>query len=178
VTGGTSWRLRWQAQVRLALALVCAWALGHGGGGCKQEPPRDELVARAQFGVFYGGQVQERQEIPFVLDRTKQTHGIRIDFARPLPQALRVSWELDMPGSSKRVRDRAGRIGGGRLVKLQEVLVPAGRTRFDQMLPFEPGDPLGTWNIRVLVEDQVVIDRPFLVFSPAARRAQQADGGG
>jgi hypothetical protein len=177
VTGPTGWRRR-QRRVHLQLLLLCAWLGCHSQSGCERTEERQELVAHARFGVFYGGQVQQRQEIAFVLDRSKQKHGIRIDFVRPLPEPVRVSWELNMPGSSRRVRDRAGRVGRGRVVKLQQAVVPAGRTRFDQLLPFEPGDPLGTWNIRVLVEDRVVIDRPFLVFSEAARqRALRQDAG-
>ena len=44
------------------------------------------------------------------------------------------------------------------------------RERFDQLLPLDPGDPLGTWNIRVTFDERVVIDRPFLVYDAQARR--------
>jgi hypothetical protein len=46
------------------------------------------------------------------------------------------------------------------------------------VLPFSPDDPLGLWNIRVLVGDQVVIDRPFVVYDAierARRREAAAD---
>jgi hypothetical protein len=146
---------------------------------CREEPAKPAgLVEEAKFGVFYGGQIQDRREIPFELERSKQNHGFRIEFARELAEPVRVSWEIDMPGTGRRVRDRRGRIGAGRLVKLDEAHVPAGRTRFDQVLPFQPGDGLGTWNIRVIVKDEVVIDRPFLVYDAQAReRILQGDAG-
>ena len=137
--------------------------------GCPDRSKPKQLVARAQFGIFFGGQVQERKKIPFVLDRSKQKHGIRIEFAEPLREKTHVSWEVDMPGEGRRVRDDKGRIGKGRVVKLSEAEVPAGRQVFEQVLPFSPGDPLGMWNIRVVVEDSVVIDRPFLVLSEERR---------
>lgn len=145
---------------------------------CKEPARSSGLVAAAKFGVFYGGQVQQREQIPFQLDRAKQQHGIRIDFSAPLKHSVKVAWELDMPGSSKRVRDGQGRVGKGRLVKMEQATIPAGRQRFDRLLQFQPGDPLGTWNIRVLVEQEVVIDRPFLVYDAQAReRAKQRDAG-
>jgi len=145
---------------------------------CKEPARTSGLVAEAKFGIFYGGQVQQREQIPFQLDRAKQQHGIRIDFSGPPGQSVKVAWELDMPGSSKRVRDGEGRVGKGRLVKTEQATIPAGRRRFDRLLHFQPGDPLGTWNIRVLVEQEVVIDRPFLVYDARAReRARQRDAG-
>ena len=159
-------------------ALLCALLLALTlDTGCKQPASESSLVSQARFGVFYGGQIQEREEIPFELDRTKQMHGFYLQFARPLPHELKVKYEINKPGSSSRVRDHKGRVGKGRLVQLGEAVVPAGRERFDQSLPFEPGDPLGTWNIRVTVQERIVIDRPFLVYDAAKRRAQQQDAG-
>ena len=34
----------------------------------------------------------------------------------------------------------------------------------------EPGDPLGTWNIRVRLNAESVIDRPFLLYDADARQ--------
>jgi len=156
---------------RLAVCLACSFI------ACESAPAEQKLVQRAQFGIFYGGQVQERKEIPFELDRSKQEHGFRLDFAQPLREKAKVSWELDMPGSTRRVRDRRGRLGKGRLVQLGEAVVSAGRRRFDQVLPFQPGDPLGMWNLRVVARDQVVIDRPFLVYDAKARQRALRDSG-
>jgi hypothetical protein len=51
-------------------------------------------------------------------------------------------------------------------VKHGQATVPAGRERFDKVLGFRPGDPVGMWNIRVRVEDRIVIDRAFEVHRP------------
>jgi len=137
--------------------------------GCGRRPAADGLpgpTARAEFGIFYGGQVQERDQIPLEPDRTRQRQGIRLDFDGPLPREVTVSWEIDMPGDTRGVRDARGRAGRGRLVKLDEARVPAGRTRFDQTIELLPDDPMGTWNIRVRVDGEIVIDRPFEVVRP------------
>lgn len=123
-------------------------------------------AARAEFGVYYGGQIQERERIPLELDRTRQIQGFRIDFDAPLAREVIVAWELDMPGSTRGIRDVKGRIGRGRLIRHDEARVPAGHTRFDQTVYFAPKDPLGVWNIRVRVDDEIVIDRPFEVVRP------------
>ncbi len=124
---------------------------------------------RAQLGVFFGGQVQERDEIPFELDGARQTQGFRIDFPPAPGKSHHVRWEIDRPDS--------GRHGQGRVVSISEADVRAGQSRFDQSLPFKPGDPLGLWNIRVLVDGDIVIDREITVYDAARRRRQLADGG-
>ncbi len=48
---------------------------------CDHRAPAPGLVEHASFGVFFGGQIQERDEIPFTLDRAKLRQGFRIDFA-------------------------------------------------------------------------------------------------
>ena len=130
--------------------------------GCAEAPRRQGPVASAEFGIFFGGQVQERDELPFNLDRARQSQGFRLQFHAPLAEPLPVAWELDMPG--------AGRRREGRVTKTGQAAARAGLSRLDQELPFEPGDPLGTWNVRVLVDGAPVIDRPFVVYDPAARR--------
>jgi hypothetical protein len=149
--------------VLAGLVLCCA---------CRHAPHPDGLVERAQFGVLYGGEIQERQQIPFELDRRKLTLVLRIVFVEPLPREVRVGWWIDMPGSAKGVRDVQGRRGAGRLVKVDEAQVPAGRSQFDQVLPLSPGDPLGTWRIRAEVDGKTVLERPFVVYDPT-----RTDGG-
>ena len=137
---------------------------------CSEPPRSDRLVESAEFGIFWGGQVQERDEIPFSLDRSKQIQGVRIELAAPAKAPLEVSWELDMPGSTRRARDAQGRRGKGRVVKTGRTEMRQGQDRLDLELPFEPGDPLGTWNVRVSVAGETVVDRPFLVYDAGARK--------
>jgi hypothetical protein len=128
--------------------------------GCVERRTPDRLVAKAELGLFFGGQIQERDEIPFVLDRAKQTQGFRVEFSHVLAKPAHVRWEIDRPNPKQR----------GRAVTLAQADVRAGLDRFDQEIAFQPGDPLGVWNVRVIVDDQVVIDRPVSVYDVAARK--------
>jgi hypothetical protein len=147
---------------RRALCLVLATA---GLWACSEKPAKPGRVSRAEFGIFFGGQVQERESIPFTVDRGKQLQGFRIEFREPLDRPAKLRWEIDRPRSKRR----------GRLVELGRADARVGLDRFDQELPFSPGDVLGTWNIRVLVDDQIVIDRPFEVYDRDARRRARAE---
>jgi hypothetical protein len=40
-------------------------------------------------------------------------------------------------------------------------MLPAGADRFEQLMTWLPTDVAGTYNIRILVDDEVVLDRPF-----------------
>ena len=115
--------------------------------------------AKVTFGVFFGGQVQQRDRIEFELDTTKQTQGFRVELTPPAERARKVSWELTKP---ERARNRAGAN-----VTAGDALLPAGQAVFEQDIEFSPGDPLGLWNIRVLLDDQLLLDRPFLVYEPS-----------
>jgi hypothetical protein len=127
----------------------------------------------AEFGILYGGQVQERDEIPFELDTAKQRQGFRLTQSPAPTQALEVHWELGRPGRGRRVLDSHGRKARPRQVQLGRAHFRPGESMFEQVLPFSPDDPLGLWNIRVLLGDQVVIDRPFVVYDPIERSRRQ-----
>jgi hypothetical protein len=135
--------------------------------GCQESAEPAGLIAHARFGVFYGGQVQERQEVLRVLEPSQQSLGFRIAFRRPLAEAARIRWEVEQPGTT---RDSNSVF----VTKLGEVTAQVGQVEIDQLLRFEPGDPVGLWNVRVLVERDLVIDRAWLVFDASARkRAEQ-----
>jgi len=131
----------------LGLALVV--------GGCERTPPG--AVKEAEFGVFFGGQVQELKEITKELDPAREQHGFRLTFAAPLPQEQRVTWELSLPVSDK---------GGPRAALVGEATAQPGQTTLDVTLPFRPADPLGAWHAKVSVAGKVVIDRDFTVVAP------------
>jgi hypothetical protein len=133
----------------------------------------EEAGLHAQFGIFYGGQVQERDEIPLSLDPAKQRQGFRVTESPPPVEPLEVRWELGKPGRGRRVADSQGRKARPRYVQLGRAHFRPGEGVFEQAISFAPDDPLGLWNIRVLVGDAVVIDRPFLVFDPIERARQQ-----
>lgn len=175
-----SWRWRRVARRSgLASALALAMSLPL---SCKSPGGAAEASVRAEFGVFYGGQVQERQQLPFSVDSTRQTQGFRLQIASPPEKAIEVRWELGMPGTGRPVVDSQGRKARRRKVQLGRGRWRPGEAVFEQVLPFALGDPLGLWNIRVLVGSRVVLDRPFLVYDQERRERQlreqlERDGG-
>lgn len=136
--------------------------------GCDTVPSSQQVVREAQLGVFFGGQIQQREELARALDGS-QSQGFRLVFAERLTKSHRISWEIEMPAGSRGAAKQV------QVTKLGEVTVPVGQSRIDQAFSFEPGDPLGVWNVRVLVDDELVIDRAWLVFDAASRRRIDAD---
>ncbi len=125
--------------------------------GC--EKPKEAPLLDARFGVFFGGQVQEREELPLVLDRTRQSHGIRLDFREPPERAQRVAWEIEKP-STEKLED------AGKLVEYGETRTRVGESRLEIPLTFRPSDRPGGWHVRVTVDERVVLDRAFRVVPP------------
>ena len=125
--------------------------------GC--EKPSEAPALDASFGIFFGGQVQQREELPLVLDRTRQSHGIRLDFREPPDRPLRVTWEIEKP-SLEKLED------AGKLVEYGETKTRAGETRLEIPLTFRASDRPGSWRVRVTVAERVVLDRPFRVVPP------------
>jgi hypothetical protein len=152
--------------------LVGALAVGASNlCGCEPEAPPavSGLVRSAKFGVFYGGQVQQRQELPLILDRAKQTQGIRLEFTRPLERPMVLKWEVDVPSGSLRKDSRDRRLRQ-RIARLGQVTARAGMERLDQLVEVSPGDADGIWNIRAELDGQLVLDRAVLFYDPVARR--------
>ena len=158
----------------------CRWpllagALALGFLGCsKPEKSEDPLVERAAFGVFFGGQIQDRQELPFELDQTKQRVGIRIDFRAPLAHSVSVAWEIARPLNGKAKR---GDSPADHVVEVGEAAARVGEARLDVPLSLRQGQALGAWHVRVKVDGRQVIDRDVLVFDPRDRREHEVDAG-
>jgi hypothetical protein len=125
--------------------------------GC--EKPSEAPTVEAKFGVFFGGQVQERRELPLVLDRTRQSHGIRLDFRDPPERPLRVTWEVEKPTGAKNE-------DGGKVVDYGETRTRVGEGRLEIPLAFRASDRPGAWRVRVSVAERVVLDRAFAVIPP------------
>jgi hypothetical protein len=155
------------------LALGLSWVVG----GCEAPGSSERGSAeRFEFGVFYGGQIQEREQIPFELDGSRQRLGFRLTASPPPEAPIEVRWELARPGAGRRVTDAQGRKARPRKVQLGRTHFRPGEPVLQQQVAFSPGDPMGLWNMRVLLGQRVVIDRPFIVYDPAerARRDQAA----
>jgi hypothetical protein len=122
--------------------------------GCRHAP--DAPPVHARFGVFFGGQIQERAEIPLVFDRARQTIGVRLEFSTPPASAGRVSWELEKPhpGKGKNLGD---------VVEYGTARTRPGEPVLDIPLAFREGDRTGRWRIRVALDGKNVLDRAFEV---------------
>lgn len=153
--------------------LYCA-VLALGLSACAKQQGPDPLVERASFGVFFGGQIQDRKELPFELDQAVQQQGIRIDFRAPLARALPVTWEIARPVSPKAAKADAGAL---QVVEVGQASARAGEARLDVPMLFRQGQVLGTWHVRVNVDSRVVLDRDVLVFDPRERRERERDAG-
>jgi len=166
---------------RFSRPLLLSIALA-GTGACEPERP-PPLVKSAKFGVFFGGQIQERRDIPFELDRTRQSQGFRLDFSAPLASDLSITWKLTVPEAPSPAHKKTARDAPAAPERSRSLsgvdTARAGATRFEHETPFEPGDPLGLWNVRVVLDGKVVIDRPVEVYDATARArmAAAADGG-
>jgi hypothetical protein len=129
--------------------------------GCEQRAAPSPVHAR--FGVFFGGQLQEREEVPLILDRARQNIGVRLEFSEPPETAARVSWELQKPAAS----DKSGKSQGS-LVDYGEARTRPGEPVLDVPLAFRAGDRVGAWRIRVALDGKSVLDRGFKVVPATA----------
>ena len=116
------------------------------------------VVKEAEFGVFFGGQVQELKELPKQLDPARQRHGFRLKFVAPLSRDVPVTWEVSLPSTDSRA-PRPALVG--------QATAKAGDSVLDIPLAFRPSDPLGSWHAKVTADGQVVIDRDFAVVAPS-----------
>jgi len=129
------------------------------GLACNRTAPG--VVQSGEFGVFFGGQVQQLKEITKELDPTRQQHGFRLTFRAPLPQDIAVSWEVSLPATDK---------GGPRAAIVGQTTAKAGQSVLDVPLSFRPSDPLGAWHAKVTAAGVVVIDRDFQVIAPTPQK--------
>lgn len=159
--------------------LIAMLALGL--GACDRKPQSSHPQLQAEFGVYFGGQIQERKAVPFELDGAKQSHGFRISYADAPAEAHEVSWQLSPPRFNKPTQ-RALAPSASPPASAEtsgSALMQPGQRELSQVWTFKPGDPLGVWNIRVTVDRRVLIDRPFLVYDAEARSRlnHRADAG-
>jgi len=143
-----------RALVALGLGIVALAPLD----ACRRADSTPEVAAH--FGVFFGGQVEEREKIPLVIDRARQSIGIRLEFASPPRTEQAVRWELDKPAPGKSP-------DGARVVAYGEAKTRLGAQVLDLPLAFQAGDRPGAWRVRVALDGKSVLDRPFTV-TPAS----------
>jgi hypothetical protein len=122
-------------------------------------------AVEAEFGVFFGGQVQELKELPKELDPGRQQHGFRLTFRSPPARDVAVSWELSLPATG------TGDKSGPRAALVGRATAKAGQRVLDIPLAFRPSDPLGSWHAKLAVENQVVVDRDFQVIAATPQKS-------
>ncbi len=140
-----------------------AWVLlvGLGFAACRSP---DSEKPRAEFGVLFGGDIQDRERLVLETDPSKQELGVRVTFREPVTHPTRVSWEVERPSE---VRGLDG--GTTRAAELGHVMLRAGERRADGKFVFRAGDPPGSWRVRVSVDGESVLDRSFEVELPEGR---------
>jgi hypothetical protein len=121
---------------------------------------------RAEFGVLYGGDIQDRERFTLELEPNRTELGLRVTFGAPVVRETRIDWEIEKPSS---VRGLDGRLA--RAAELGKIVLQPGERRADARFGFRKGDLPGSWRVRVSVDGTNVLDRPFEVVSPVARDA-------
>jgi hypothetical protein len=153
---------------------------------CERVDPQPHDLQRAQFGVFFGGEVQELSNIPLESDQVGQTIGIRLTFKTAPNPPLKVHWELSrprktMPEAKKRDAGSADAEApvapkpSESLVEFGDAMTRAGETVLDVPLRLRPGDPLGDWSVKAEIQGQQVLNRPFRVVKATPLRKAADD---
>jgi hypothetical protein len=133
---------------RAAILLALGLAACETFGGVTPPSPRP---ASGAFGVFFGGQIQERAELP-VSPLHPPLLGFRVQFREPLTDAHHIEYEIVRPGPN-----------GRRVTEVRTAEVPLGQAHFDGRVEIGPNIPYGTWNVRVVCDGVAVVDRALLL---------------
>jgi len=111
---------------------------------------------RVEFGVPFGGDIQDRAQIPLGLETRELS--LRVTFREPLARDRVLSWELERPSSAR------GSDGGTLFAaELGEARVGKGERTAEAKLAFRRSDPPGPWRIHVRLDGRALLDRNFEV---------------
>lgn len=146
--------------IRHAKIAVCALTCFCPPLGCDRENSASDLPVKAQAGIFFGGQVQNRSVWPLVLDKARQTQGFRLEFKQALKEPAQINWEIVHPPAAVKRHSSAS---GDPVPSTFAVTVPAGTERFDQLIPFSDNDRPGEWKLRVTVNGTNVLSKSITV---------------
>jgi hypothetical protein len=138
-------------RARLRGLLLLAHGLSLGLAGCSAEADRSQTTGAV--GVFYGGEVQELERLTVTPARPK-TLGFRLEFADAASGPRQVTWKVVRPGPA-----------GRRVAETGAAAVPGDRRRVDQVLELPVPTPPGTYDVRVVVDGVLAIDRAILLVS-------------
>jgi hypothetical protein len=84
--------------------------------------------------------------------------GFRLLFDGATKRALDIEWTLDYPTAKMGPR---GPSNAPRAERVERTVLPKATERFDQLLNLSSTNVPGTYNLRIRVENEVVLDRPF-----------------
>jgi hypothetical protein len=145
---------------RRTLALV-AFALLASACPKRQQDPELE---RVEFGVLFGGDIQDRSAVPLELDSARQELSLRVTFRAPLTRERVVSWELERPAAQ-----RAPDGGAQFAAELGEIRARPGERRAEAKIAFRRGDLPGVWRLHVRIDGHLVLERTITVSEPTRR---------
>ncbi|HET9960483.1 MAG TPA: hypothetical protein VFQ61_38700, partial [Polyangiaceae bacterium] len=80
-----------------ALLLSCVLL----ASSCRRGTDRN-TEPRIEFGVLFGGDIQDRPVIPLELDASRQELALRVTFPEPVQRERRVRFELERPPAPNR----------------------------------------------------------------------------
>jgi hypothetical protein len=123
----------------------------------------DADIERVEFGVLFGGDIQDREELPLELDPAEQELGVRVAFRAPLTAPRLVSWELERPTTAKAPS------GTAYAAELGQIRAAPGERRAEAKVHLRSNDLPGVWRIHVKVDGRAVLDRSVRV-TPRAKR--------
>jgi hypothetical protein len=158
----------WEATRRVKRAgVIIGVVVGVAGVLAVRAARRDaeRPVPRAEFGVLFGGDIQDRDRLTLETDPSKQELGLRVTFPVPVTRPTRVDWEIEKPS---RVRGLDG--GATRAAELGKIELSPGERRADAKFGFRKGDLPGSWRVRVAVDGETVLERGFEVVSAENQR--------
>jgi hypothetical protein len=140
----------------LALAALALLACA----ACRARSDDPELD-RVEFGVLFGGDIQDRAEIPLQHDAAQQELALRVTFRKEQTRERVVSFELERPTAQ-----RAPDGGISYAAQLGEIRALPGERRAEAKLGFRRGDLPGPWRLLVRLDGRQVLERRFTVVEP------------
>ncbi len=120
---------------------------------CRASGPSQD-IERVEFGVLFGGDVQDREEIPLELDSARQELGVRVTFRAPLSAPRLVRWELERPTALK-----AADGGVAYAAEIGQIQARRGERRAEAKVRLRANDLPGIWRIHVDVDGKRALDR-------------------
>lgn len=132
--------------------------------GCEKSS-LESAETRVQVGVFFGGQVQQLEEVRysaleppllgFRLTRSRKDQSTRNGSSSEATVSKEIRFQLVVPGPA-----------GRRVTKIGEVHWAADAASLDQVFDLPEHARHGIWNVRIVQDDFILADRAIHVTPP------------